>query len=452
MTLSDAIRTLQASYTGLPTPRDMSVLVADSHKAETRGYYDPVEDARLRETFARYLGIRSAIWQVIDAVRPHYIPFYKRRAQMAGDSMTAFAIAFCGAEIIVRTGEYLIDLARERDIVWRKLDEADLRYNLPRKRFTRLYRQLTSHWKMRGYYRARDYFDANREAVMAAVSQTDFAVVQEILESLNLPGASRGDHLRRYHRFVNFSLRRRSVSASRNVMFALFEGTGSDIAELKIPLVKNFGARKRVTPDILQAIQDTLRPGDIFITRHDDAMSNLFLPGFWPHGAFYIGTSEQRASRGIADVSDGAKHSGQGDIVILEAKKDGVLLRPLVETLAVDSFVVLRPNLTEAQIDTAITNGLSHAGKLYDFIFDFATSDRLVCTEVIYRAFHGVGDIRFDLVEKTGRKCLPAEDVMNQAISSGWFTPVLIFGVNNNRLTIGTKATDVLRHSFNAVF
>ena len=452
MILSDSIRTLRASFDALPTMEDIGALLADSRAAEARGYYDPNEDARLRETFARYLGIRSAIWQLIQELKPHYIQFSNPKADMTDDSVKAFAIAFCGAEIIVRTGEYLIDLARKRDIVWRKLDEADLRYNLPRKRFTRVYRQLTSNFKMQSYYRARDYFDANREAVMATVAEGEFTAVQDILEVLNLPGASRGDHLRRYRRFLNFSLRRRRKSASRNVMFALFEGTGSDIADLKIPFIKARKAPKRVTPQVIEDIKDKLRPGDVFITRHDDAMSNLFLPGFWPHGAFYIGTAEQRREMGIEDVSDGTKHSGQGDIVILEAKKDGVLLRPIMETLAVDNFVVLRPILPEAMIAEAISNGLSHAGKLYDFIFDFGTSDRLVCTEVIYRAYHGVGDINFTLIDKAGRKCLPAEDLLNQAVAHGWFDPVMIYGIKGRALIEGAKAKGILRYSFEATF
>jgi len=87
---------------------------------------------------------------------------------------------------------------------------------------------------------------------------------------------------------------------------------------------------------------------------------------------------------------------------VLEAKKDGVLLRAIEETLQVDAFVVLRPNLSSEHIAQALTKGLSHAGKLYDFIFDFSTSDRLVCTEVIYRAYHGVGPIDFSLSTKAG--------------------------------------------------
>lgn len=449
--ISDAARTLRASFAALPSPREMASLQAESKKAEARGYYDPLEDERLRETYVSYLGMRAAIWQTIQNLKPRFRRF-KKGQDLSEEELQAFGIAFCGAEIIVRTGEYLIGLARERDIVWKKLDEAELRYGLERKSFTRLYRQLTSNFTMRRFYQARDYFDANRNAVMGAMDNKDLRPVADILTSLNLPTASRGDHLQRYRRFVNFSLRRRSISAGRNTMFALFEATGSDIAELKIPLVKNVGAPKRVSPDIIATLKSELQPGDVFITRHDDAMSNLFLPGFWPHGALYIGSPEDRAKRGIEDVSDGYKHSAADEINILEAKKDGVLLRPIEETLQVDAFVVLRPKLSAKQITQALSKGLSHAGKLYDFIFNFATSDRLVCTEVIYRTYHGIGPIEFSLSTKAGRKCLSAEDFINQAIKNDWFELVMLYGVEGDVLTEAANMQAVLAETFEAKF
>jgi len=449
--LRRAVQTLRASYAALPTESEMGDLIKDSRLAEARGYYDPLEDERLRETYSRYLGIRVAIWQMIHTLKPRFKKMTAGHSRLTTDDYQAFGIAFCGAEIIVRTGEYLIGLARDRDIVWQKLDEAEPRYGLKRKSFTRLYRQLTSAFKMHGFYKARDIFDAQRSDIMKALDSGDLKSVADILEALNLPSASRGDHLRRYQRFVNFSLRRRGLSTGRKTMFMLFEATGSDIAELKIPFVKNIGAPKRVTSLIIDELKSHLRPGDVFITRHDDAMSNLFLPGFWPHGALYIGTAMERASMGLEVVTDGSRKSNEA-VNILEAKKDGVLLRDIEETLAVDAFTVLRPKLTQAEIKIALNTALSHAGKLYDFIFDFGTSDRLVCTEVIYRAYHGVGGIGFSLSTKAGRKCLSAEDFLNQAISQDWFDPILTYGINEDGFKFGDQARRDLAKSFTSDF
>lgn len=450
-TLQDAARTLRASAAAIPDAQEMAVLIAESEQAEARGYYDPTEDERLREVYARYLGVRVAIWQMIHDLRPYFRTPDKTNETLTQIERQAFGIAFCGAELLVRTGEYLIDLAREREIVWKKLDEAEPRYGLKRKNFTRLYRGLTSNRKMSWFYQSRDHFDQNRDVILASLDTPDLRPVKTIFESLTLPSASRGDHLKRYTKFVHFSLRRRRLSGARKIMFSVFEQTGSDIADLKIPLVKAPDAPKRVTADVIAKITNDLKPGDVFITRHDDAMSNLFLPGFWPHGALYIGSPEARENMKLPSVSDGYKHSAD-KVEFLESKKDGVLLRPIEETLQVDAFVVLRPKLPVSEIETALTRALGHAGKLYDFIFDFSTSDRLVCTEVVYRAYHGIGPIQFGLSDKAGRKCLSAEDFLNQALRHGWFEIVLLYGVGGNEVLKGAAARKTLAVSFDSIF
>ena len=61
-------------------------------------------------------------------------------------------------------------------------------------------------------------------------------------------------------------------------------------------------------------------------------------------------------------------------------------------------------------------------GKSYDFDFDFARSDRMVCTEVVYRSFEGIGGIAFELTRRAGRMTLSAEDLLKKAIDQNGFT------------------------------
>lgn len=428
---NQSVQTILAAYAALPVPADLTQLLSDASAAEKRGYYDPVEDDRLRDVFSRYLGIRVALWDVVRSMGSKAKTFQANPATALPKDIIAFALAFCAAELIVRTGEYLIQLARDRDIVWRKLDEAEMRYALPRKSFTRLYRQLTSPMRMYGFYKASAIYQAHEARILKTLSDRNIQVIGDILTGINLPKASPEDHHKRYGRFVGHSLKRRHLSATRNVVFGVFEMMGSDIADLKIPLAKPPSSKKRVTPDVIAEVQSRLHPGDVFITRHDDAMSNLFLPGFWPHSALWLGAE---------------------DADILEAKKDGVRLRSIHETLQVDSFVVLRPKLSPLDITNALVNARSHAGKLYDFIFDFNTSDRLVCTEVVYRSYHGIGPIEFQLSVKAGRNCLSAEDLLNQGLGSNWFDVVLTYGIGKSHILEGQAAIDKLRKSFESKF
>jgi hypothetical protein len=185
----------------------------------------------------------------------------------------------------------------------------------------------------------------------------------------------------------------------------------------------------------------------VIITRHDDAASNLFLPGFWPHGALYIGTEEQR--RELDPSGETWRRIECPDPnCFLEARKDGVLFRPLHDTFSVDACVVLRPKLQPTDIRDAIARAMTHHGKCYDFEFDFRRTDKLVCTEVIYRAYHGIADVEFELKTRTGRVCLSAEDLLDYAVEDKFFELVAIYGIGGNRFVMGERAMTALIGSY----
>ena len=221
-------------------------------------------------------------------------------------------------------------------------------------------------------------------------------------------------------------------------MFQLLKLSGRVVSEMRQPFVKAHGQGKRVTVGVLATIKPLLRAGDVLITRHDDAMSNLFLPGYWPHAALYIGDAQERRELGVELAGAGALRVEECHF--LEAKKDGVLLRRIEETLNVDAFMVLRPKLEQEQRAQALSRGLTHEGKLYDFMFDFRVADRLACTEVIYRTYHGIGEldqaVSFELRRHSGRPCMSAEDLIEQALGSGRFEKVADFGVEEDAVRI----------------
>ena len=80
-----------------------------------------------------------------------------------------------------------------------------------------------------------------------------------------------------------------------------------------------------------------------------------------------------------------------------------------------DAAAVLRPRVTESEVREAIARAFSHLGKSYDFDFDFFTSDRLVCTELVYRCYDGC--IQFPLVDVMGRKTLPPTELVRKFVT-----------------------------------
>ncbi|MFA6288136.1 MAG: 1-acyl-sn-glycerol-3-phosphate acyltransferase [Opitutaceae bacterium] len=180
-----------------------------------------------------------------------------------------------------------------------------------------------------------------------------------------------------------------------------------------------------VTAELMERLRPLLQPGDIIVERRNWFLSNAFLPGYWPHSALYVGTPEQLKAEGfdqdlrvLKHWDEFAKRDASGhQHAIIEAVSEGVVFSTVEHSIGeADSVAVLRPRLTPLQKAEVIARAFSHAGKPYDFDFDFFSADKLVCTEVVYRSLNGMID--FPLEEILGRKTLPAVDIVKL-----WMSP-----------------------------
>ncbi|MEX1096432.1 MAG: 1-acyl-sn-glycerol-3-phosphate acyltransferase [Planctomycetales bacterium] len=179
-----------------------------------------------------------------------------------------------------------------------------------------------------------------------------------------------------------------------------------------------------IRPEQLARLATTLQPGDVLLERRNWYVSNAFLPGYWPHAALYVGTADDLKRLGLADDPRVKPHwerfaalDDEGHPhVIVEAMSEGVVFSSLEHSIGgADSAAVLRPNLSREEIIEAIAQAFSHASKPYDFEFDFDSRDKLVCTEVVYRAYGAnAGPIRFPVREILGRRTMPAIELVRK--------------------------------------
>lgn len=429
-----------AAARAMPDVDAIAVELQQIAAAQARGYFLPDEDESVRLRYLQYLGVRSALTGILETVAAD-------TGSEGGDEvgrLPAFVTAFAASCVLVRATKFLTDLALAHPVLWRKLDEEDLRIGLPRKTFTRLYRASASPRSLARFREAVEFYQEHRREIAGLAEDPVVGPVVALMagEEKRIDPRRR-EAVWRHLVYRWFSFRRRHRSAWRQVMFGFFEVAGSAIAELRQPGIKPSGAPKRLGACAREELLETLRPGDVCVTRHDDALSNLFLPGFWPHATLYLGRVEERLALGVVVPQEIESRAGDR-IRFLESKKDGVRFRPAEETLAVDACVVLRPPLEEAGLARALGRAMEHEGKLYDFLFDFRTSDRLACTEVIYRGFHGIGPVQFRLKEVSGRKCLPAEDLLDQALACG-FTIHATVGLEGDSVLFGEAAERAFR-------
>ena len=425
------IAVLLAVAEALPTAPQLAAELASVAAATERGYFLPDEDERVRQRYLEYLSLRAVLLETLEEL-----------ASAAGQGtlewqqrLPVFTTAFAAACVLARTNRFVTDQAKGKSVLWKKLDEADAVAGVPRKTFTHIFKSATSPANLRRFLAATDFYFANHQAIRELAVEPQFQPVIALLDEEHpMLERRRRDALKRLFAYRWFSFLRRHRSAWKQVMFGIFEASGRAISELRQPGVKPSGAPKRVSPALQAALPEHLRPGDVFVTRHDDAMSNWFLPGYWPHTALYLGSQAECERLGIRLPLDAGDHHW-----FLEAKKDGVRYRLIAETLQVDAFLVVRSPLADAELATALKRAMSHAGKPYDFSFDFRTADCLACSEVVYRGFHGIGQTRFHLEERGGRLCLPSEEMLRQALEVG-FRVVLTCGVRGELFRFGEDA------------
>ena len=91
-----------------------------------------------------------------------------------------------------------------------------------------------------------------------------------------------------------------------------------------------------------------------------------------------------------------------------------------------------------------------HEGKMYNFDFDFFNSDRVVCTELVYRSYDGLEDLHIPLIDHAGRRVLSAEHFLDFALETQAFTPAAIFGIEGceDEVLYGERVRDVLLASY----
>jgi hypothetical protein len=195
-----------------------------------------------------------------------------------------------------------------------------------------------------------------------------------------------------------------------------------------------------ITHEQQEAMDPALEPGDILLSRKNWYVSNLGLPGFWPHAILYVGDPEKfdayyddpAVRAHVRELSgedlslsqylerewptrwlEYTRGDGEDPYRVIEAVSEGVIFNTLHHASG-DYLVALRPRLGKLAKAQAVIHAFSELGKPYDFDFDFATDHALVCTELVWRSYRpaaGKEGLEFPLTKVAGRRTLPANEI-----------------------------------------
>lgn len=438
--LDRARATLLSARQGLPTAGEVDGLEETAQAARERGYLLPDEETAIRFQMERYLHIRAALHENLQSMQPLVPRFRPPRDDLA---LKAFLCAWLSGCMLMRAARYILQRVEDDPVIWKALNQAHPVEGIPAGTFERIRDSSTRPSTLLRYFQAMKYAETLSGELRTLKADPQWRDLVEMLEEeAPFLEKQKSVHAASFAKTRITRWKDRPVRRYHRVMFGLFEASGRAIAEMRNPF-----HRKRVRRAARVQAMKLMQPGDILITRHDDALSNLFLPGFWPHSAFVIGSEEQRRELGVQQPAAQADRA-KAPVRILEAKKDGVCFRSLRETLSVDAFILLRPAYSDGEAQKiAVERALRHEGKLYDFEFDFTRSDRMVCTEVVYRSLEGHDGFHFDLVRKAGRVTLPAEDLLRQALAGDRLKVLATAGMNGNHFHQNERAKELVLRS-----
>ncbi|MEX0715307.1 MAG: 1-acyl-sn-glycerol-3-phosphate acyltransferase [Planctomycetaceae bacterium] len=390
--------------------------VQDDFSAGRRSYSNETDNDEIRRLLLSYINPRTALVRLIWR--------YQRYAQLEDDRLRlrAFLVGYASASALYDASlKFVHDFAPDAPAVAR-LNEGDPTWSIPTGLHSTVENNLASPSNRKLLAAADQYYAAHRPRYEES--------------NLGLASPSHGPfHLaisrsaQTAERLAGSTWKTETVVAAKNlkrlvgtIRYQTQSSISTWIGDFKIREPRT--GESLIGPEHLALLAKKLEPGDILLERRNWYVSNAFLPGYWPHAALYVGTADDLRAMGLdedprvkphwskfaAPDSDGHPH------VIVEAMSEGVVFSSLEHSIGgADSAAVLRPNLSREEKIEAIAEAFSHAMKPYDFEFDFESRDKLVCTEVVYRAYGAnAGPIRFPVREILGRRTMPAIELVRK--------------------------------------
>lgn len=367
-------------------------------------YYSQTDVDEIHRLLLTYLNLRTALLRTVWTYRgAHDEP---GEGEMEAH---AFLLAYASAAALVDKAAVLVQTFRDDRKAQRKLNEGDPAWGIPEGTYDRLSASLSNTEVIAELQRGSKRF----EQLLGAGAYPDGSSWNTLVRAASRAGPTIQNSAEaigeRKLELALRSMRRRLGEPFYQAQSLVSTWIGDFRLKERPP------QRGLISPQQVRELRQVLQPGDILLERRNWFLSNAFLPGFWPHGAFYLGSPEELKSLGVMTDPRVARHwnsflkkdAADHPLAVIEAISEGVVFTSLEHSVGeADAVAVLRPRVTEAQRREAVARAFSHFGKPYDFEFDFFSSSRLVCTELVYRAYHGM--VEFPLTEIMGRQTMPA--------------------------------------------
>lgn len=373
---------LKAVTTGVAALERRGWLLKDGLEARP-GKFTQAENDLIRQLMLAYLNYRAA--------KLRMVAFHSswESAPDAERRQRSFMIYYTAGITLFARGLALVQMMEQSPNAVRKLNEPEPIWGIPADVFDTVFDNVTHEGNIELLGRTRGEY-ARMKPEMQAAGVFDDPAFAWMPDYLTAEEAGIAKRLERYGNADWVRLGRETKALGDSVWYAIQAFFANLAGDTRV-----WPAQARISARGVSDLADELQPGDIILARKNFYISNGFLPGFWPHAILYVGSPEQLEARGLAGRPFVARHLERyrgtardgKPYRVIEAISEGVVFSSLEQVMHSDFVAVLRPRVSEARKNVAIERAFAHLGKPYDFDFDFFSTDALVCTELVYRAY-----------------------------------------------------------------
>ena len=320
------------------------------------------------------------------------------------------------------------------------LDEPSPEYGLPPRAFTR-FKDKAIHVSTSSQLLSGDGYKEQLRPLLVKAGALDAPRVPWLLQEMKHNSkVAKGLLTRRGAKLFVKAAAGRTADTAQRAIFPVQRAVAEWMGDTRVRRV----GQPLISREQALSLLERMEPGDILVARQNWYLSNIGLPGFWPHAELFLGTPAQlrayldddaEVKAWVATLpgeqgsftqhlartfpAKWAEYTGQDahgePIRILESISEGVSFTGLEHGMRVDYLGVMRPRLSRLEKARAIVRAFTFQGRPYDFDFDFFSDQTLVCTELVWKSYAPASDmtgLRIPLVSVAGRRTLPANELV----------------------------------------
>lgn len=430
-TIAPHMNQIDAEFAALPHPAKLG-----------RDYFDAVETDQMEQVLFRFLANHTTLWDMVNA--------YEGLNEDSPDNQLdakAHVISFTAMLLMTNHTAFTVAEFADEPIAIKQLNEEYSRSEIEFGSYDRMRDDITSPDLLASIAAAEEYYlaeVADPKSQIAKLARND-AAYKGLIDALPLLFANTQKRLQKAtsnipsHKAAE-KLTKEDIRGQHKTLYKMRAMLFKAVSRLKDPAahVVVFTAEQK------EQVFSLLEPGDLIITYTAGYMSDVFIPGAFKHGITFIGTPEQRAPLNLSadrlpkderyDTAALTKNLQKSHLPngteanMIEAVAEGVIFNDVEHIMDthINRMLVLRPKLSTEERAIALLEVYSYLGYDYDFRFDFSDASKQVCTEVIYRAIDGKGDIEFPLIVRAGHETLSADDIANYHLQTSAFDFVFL--------------------------